>query len=94
MCGQNVGRRGHKAFPILRCSTSVLDHGCSVRNDNGRPMNTSAIVMTAVLKATFKPSARAGPQTPFGEYSVVSVMPATALAAQMEGVNASDDPLA
>ena len=54
--------------------------GCSVRTTNGSPMKTSATVMPSGVNATLMPWASSGlPIHPFGAYSVVRVMPATAV---------------
>ena len=65
--------------------------GCSVRTTNGSPMKTSATVMPSGVNATLIPYFSSGaPSHPFGAYSVVRVMPATAVgSANGKSMNAS-----
>ncbi|MNC85410.1 hypothetical protein D3C83_10060 [compost metagenome] len=66
------------ASSISTSSSSMT--GCSVRTTKGRPMKTSASVTPARVNATVMPyGSSSDPSHPFGAYSVVSVMPATAV---------------
>ena len=65
------------------CSTSRSSSsstGCSVRITNGSPMKMSATTTPNGLNATWIPSGcNTRPSQPFGVYSAVSAMPATAV---------------